>query len=141
MNTRLIIATLVGGIVSFFLGWLIFGVLLMNYYEANTTQYAGLMREMPNNIILIIIANLANAFLLAFIFQRWAGIKTIVKGLLGGMLVTFLIILSMDFYLLAWMNLYTPTSIIVDIIVNTAFGGIIGGIIGWVLGFQKKVAA
>ncbi|MCX6235701.1 MAG: hypothetical protein NT175_13445 [Bacteroidetes bacterium] len=140
MNTRLIIATLVGGIVSFFLGWLIFGVLLMNYYEANTTQYAGLMREMPN-IILMIIANLANAFLLAFIFQRWAGIKTIVKGLLGGMLVTFLIILSMDFYLLACMNLYTPTSIIVDIIVNTAFGGIIGGIIGWVLGFQKKVAA
>jgi hypothetical protein len=140
MTTRLIIATLVGGIVSFFLGWLVFGLLLMNFYTTNLTEYSGLMKEMPN-LILIAISCLANAFLLAFIFQRWAGIKTIVKGLLGGMLVTFLIMLSMDLYFIASMNLFNPTLIIVDIIVNTVIGGIIGGIIAWVLGFQKKVAA
>jgi hypothetical protein len=141
MNTRLIIASVIGCILFFFLGWLIYGVLLMHFYVAHTTQdYQGLMRETPNYIAAVI-SDLSVSFLLAFIFQRWAGIKTFTKGILAGLLITFLIALWMDLYFVAFTKLYDAPFIIVDIIVYTALGGLIGGVIGWILGYEKKKVA
>ena len=36
MNTRLIVAALLGSVVAFFLGWLVYGILLAPYYEVNS---------------------------------------------------------------------------------------------------------
>src|SRR3712207_8732781 len=48
MNIRILVATLAGGLTMFLLGWLIFGILLMDYFKANTIQYPGLMKETPD---------------------------------------------------------------------------------------------
>ena len=74
MNTKLILATLAGGILYFLLGWLIYGVLLMDFSMANTTQYAGLMKDMPDLLVLFL-GNLSFALLMAWIFQKWANIS------------------------------------------------------------------
>lgn len=134
MNIRVLVATLVGGITMFLLGWLIFGILLMDYFKANTIQYSGLIKEVPNFVGLIIF-NLAFAWLFAFIFDYWAGIRTFVAGLKGGALIMLPITIGINFQYLAFMNLhkgYTP--IIVDIIAATLFGAIAGGVIAFVLG-------
>jgi hypothetical protein len=139
--TRLIVASVVGCILFFFLGWLIYGVLLMNFYVAHTTPYPGLMREMPN-LAALIIAYLAMSFFIAFILQRWAGATTFGKGLTWSLFINFLIILTVDLFFVASMKLYDAPVIIVDIIVNTALGGLIGGVMGWILGMgTKKVEA
>lgn len=140
MNTRLILATLAGGVIFFLLGWLVFGILLMDFYQANITEYPGLWKEMPN-LVLIALANLVFAFLLAFIFQRWAGITTFGRGFLSGLLVTVLIMLVFDIWMFAGMNLFKPVVLVVDVLVNTLMGGIVGGVIGWILGTGRKKEA
>ncbi len=137
MNTRIILAALAGAVSYFLLGWLVYGILLMGYYEAHTTQYAGLMKEMPN-LFLIFLSNLVMAFLMAVIFGMWANFKTFVKGMTGGMVISFLTTLSFDLYFLAAYNLFSGAVTVVDIIVSTIMGGIIGGIIGWILGIGSK---
>ena len=139
MKTRLILAALAGAILYFFLGWLVFAILLGNYYEANTTHYEGLMKDMPN-IYLLILSNLVSGFFMAFIFQRWARFTTFMKGMTGGLILAFLMSLSLDLYFLSAMNLFGGIVIIVDIVASTIIGGIVGGIIGWILGMEKKIA-
>jgi len=88
MSTRAILAGIAGAVFAFFLGWLIFGILLMDYYTANTTSYPGLMKEMPN-LVLIFLSQLIMGLLFAFIFERWAGIKTFGRGIVGGIILGF----------------------------------------------------
>ncbi len=140
MNMKLTLATIAGAIVSFFLGWIVYGLLLMGFFTANSIHYEGLMLEMPN-IWIMIIADLSMGFLLAFIFQRWAKFDTFMKGLYGGLIFGFFLALAMDLFSLSMMNLYTPVYVIVDIIVGTIMNGIVGGVIGWILGMGKKEAA
>jgi len=140
MNLKVIIATIAGGVAYFLLGWLIYGILMMDFYTANTIQYPGLWKEMPN-LLLMFISNLLGAFLLAFIFHRWAGIKTFLGGLTGGLILGLILALMWDLYFLSSMNLYSVTLVVVDVIVSTIFTGIIGGLIGWILGFGKKEEA
>jgi hypothetical protein len=135
--TRLIVASIAGCILFFFLGWLIYGVLLMDFYVAHTTPYEGLMREMPN-LAALIIAQLTWSFLLAFIIQRWEGAKNFGRGLWIGLLLSFLVILMIDLFFVASMKLYDAPVIIVDIVINTVLGGLIGGVMGWIFGMEKK---
>ena len=137
MNKRAIIAAIAGAVAFFLLGWLLFGVLLMNLYVQNTTEYTGLMKEMPNLWILFI-SNLASGLLLAFIFQNWASISTFKGGLTGGLIIGFLLGIIIDGYFLSGFNLYSAKVIIVDVLANTFLYGIIGGLIGWILGYRKK---
>jgi hypothetical protein len=137
MNVRILVATLGGAVLNFLLGWLVYGILLMDFFTNNMTHYDGLMKEMPN-VFLIFLANLFMAFLYAFIFDRWANIRTFAKGFVGGIIISSMISISMDLYFLSSMNLYNGTSVVVDILVAILFGGIVGGLIGWILGYGGR---
>src|SRR5215213_2077007 len=134
MNIRVLVAALVGGIVMTLLGWLIFGILLMNFLKAYMIQYNGLEKNPPDWIPLIIF-NLAFAWLFAFVFDYWATIRTFVGGVKGGALIMLPLVIGIDFQYMAFMNLYNGyVPIIVDIIAATVLGAIAGGVIGFVLG-------
>lgn len=47
MSQRALLAALAGAVTSFLAGWLIYGILLMDFYKANTIVYEGLMKEPP----------------------------------------------------------------------------------------------
>ncbi|MBK7856274.1 MAG: hypothetical protein IPJ79_16525 [Bacteroidetes bacterium] len=49
MNKKVIAAAIAGAITTFMLGWLIYGMLLMDFMEANTVKYEGLMLN-PQNL-------------------------------------------------------------------------------------------
>jgi hypothetical protein len=134
MNIRVLVATLAGGITMFLLGWLIFGILLMDFFKANMINHPGLMKDPPNFLGLIIF-NLAFAWLFAFIFDYWANIRTFIGGLKGGALIMLPLTIGINFQYLAFMNIHTGyTPVIVDIIAATILGAIAGGVIGFVLG-------
>ena len=139
MNSKFFIAAIGGGILSFLLGWLIYGMLLMGFMESHMTHYEGLMKEMPN-IYLIFLANILMGFFLTIVFSQWAGIKTLAKGMTVGLFIAFSMALIYDLYFMAQMNLYSFSAMVVDIIASSVIGGIVGGLIGWILGFERKTA-
>jgi len=136
MNTKMLLAALGGAVTFFILGWIIYGLLLMGFFEANSIHYEGLMYEMPN-IFLIFISNLATAVLLAYIFDNWANFRTFSKGFMGGVIIGILIAISYDLMSLATMNLMNTTAVFVDIIAGTIIIGITGGIVALILGTGK----
>ncbi|HTX89247.1 MAG TPA: hypothetical protein VMC08_09685 [Bacteroidales bacterium] len=139
MNAKFWIASVAGGIFSFLLGWLIYGILLMHFMESQVVHYEGLMNPMPN-LYLIFLANLLTGFFYTIVLSRWAEIRTFVKGLTGGLFLGFSMSLIYDLFMMSQMNLYTYTAMFVDIVATTVIGALTGGLIGWILGYEKKAA-
>ena len=135
MNTKTIIAALVGAISAFLLGWVVWGMLLTTYFQENTYQYEGMMlAETEFKIWAIFLANLANAFLVAWLFTRM-NITSFASGFQTGAIINMLISFGMAMMFYSMMNWYKgPAVMIVEIVVNGVFGGIIGGIIALMLG-------
>ncbi len=134
MVTRLIVASFVGGIVMFFLGFLIYGLALETFMKENTVQYVGLIRE-PPNMVMIGVANLVYGLLLAFVADYWARVRTFAGGAKVGAIVSFLIALWINSMFEAFWVLYIGfLPVLVDIVATTVMGAIAGGAIGVVLG-------
>ena len=140
MNTKVIIAAIVGSVASFLLGWLVYGTLLMDFFKAHTIVYDGLMIE-PPRLWAIFLSGLAWSFMLAYVFDKWANTRSFGQGLTNGMIIMFPIVLGMDLSFCAFMNLYDTTLLCTDIVVSTIFYGVIAGIIAMTLGSGKKAAA
>lgn len=139
MLTRILAATVAGGVTFFILGFLIYGLLLdQMVMKPNMNTFPGLMNETPVWAPLIL-ANMISALLLAYIFEQWAGIRTFVGGMKGGAIVWFLISLGFQLMFLAFMNLsknYIPP--VADVLGSVVMGAIGGGVIGQVLGMMNK---
>jgi hypothetical protein len=139
MNSKTLVAGLLTGIVSFLLGWLIFGLLLMNYYSSLMTQYDGLLKQEPS-IWAILVANLASGLFMAYVFQL-GNIRTPFRGFVTGMILSFLITLMFDLYLYAQFNLYSGSLVVLDVVATSIFGGVIGAFLGWWFGRSAKPTA
>ena len=139
MLARIGAATIAGGIAFFVLGFVIYGLILEStVMKPNMNVYPGLMKEMPDWIPLIL-ANMVSALLLAYIFDKWAGIRTFMGGLKGGAVIFFLMSLSFQLMFMAFWNLsknFIPP--IADVVGSTVLGAISGGVIGQVLGMMNK---
>jgi hypothetical protein len=132
MNTKKVLAgSIIGSVVSFFLGWVVFGMLMGEVYKNGMVYYEGLMID-PPNLVAIFIGNLAFATLLSVLFDKM-GIGTIVGGVIWAAIIFFLVMLGMDAFFYASMNLYKPMTLVIDVIVNTVFGAIMGAVIAFVM--------
>ena len=135
-QTKLIVGTFVGSIANFLGGWVIFGMLLMKTMESN--MVAGVSKTEPN-LLGIFVSGLVYSFLLTFIFERWASIRTLQSGAVAGAIITGLAALSFDIGLFSMANWFTSFSgVVVDVIANTVLGAITGATIGWFLGYNRK---
>ena len=138
MKIRLLIATIAGAITIFILGYLIYGIVLVPYLKENMFQYVGLNKEPTPDFVPLILSNTVKAFLLAFVFEYWARIRTFVAGLRGGAIIMFLIALSTDLSFLGYMNLFRGfTPVIVDVLAETVRVALAGGAIAVVLGWKR----
>jgi hypothetical protein len=138
MNIKAYLAALAGAVFSFLGGWVIFGMLLMDFYMANTTSYEGLMKTPMPDLVFIFLSGLSASFLLTIIFTKWANVKTFGSGFTTGMTVYFFVIISFNLSMYGFYNLMNITLVFVDTLAQTIFGGLMGGIIGFILGTGKK---
>lgn len=135
MNVRILVAAVVGAIIMFFLGWLIFGIALNSWMHANMVHYPGLMKEPMPDMVPLALANLAFAWLYAYIFDQWAGVTTFFGGMIAGITIAIPLALAIDLQYLAFMNIYKTIAVIfVDVAAVAVMNAIVGGVIGLILG-------
>jgi hypothetical protein len=136
MKTKVLLAAIGGAIASFLLGWLVYGLILMDYYTSHMTSYEGLTKD-PPALWAIFMGGLCWSLLVAWLWDKM-GTNTIMQGFINGAVFSLLISLTFDLYIYANMNLYQGTVLVVDVIVGTIFGAIVAAIIAWILGMGKK---
>lgn len=139
MNTRVLLAALVAGVVGFLLGWVIWGMALMGYYEANMIHYDGLMKaEGEMNLGLMFVSNLCVGVVVAYACNRM-GAKALVSAAAASAVIGFFFYLSVDLSFLAMMNMFANTTmLVVDVLVNTVWIAAMGAAAGAVLGMGAK---
>jgi len=142
MLIRLLAATLAGGVVFYAVGFVLFGIVLDPILRNYMTQYPGLIKEPMPDLLFLPLWNLVMAFLFAFVFEKWAGVRTFVGGLKAGAILMFLVALILDLNYLAFMNLWKgPIGVTVEIIASTALGALAAGAVASVLGMMNKSPA
>lgn len=132
MQTKTLIAGLASGIVTFLLGWLVFGILLMDYYNAHSFHYTGIMKN-PPVIWAIGLGNLSWGIMIAYILSL-SGIKSAAKGFTTGFIVFLLAIAGFDLLFYGTVNLYGLRITSIDILLNALMGGVSGAVAALVLG-------
>jgi len=139
MNKQTVLAVVVGFVVSFLLGWIVYGIMLMDYMGAHTL--AGFNRpDEEMKYAGLIVGTLAMVLLFVMLFNKM-GATDVKKGALAGMWIGFLITLSYDSYFWAATNLYNDIgAICVDVIASSLMNAIMGGVIGGMLGMKSKPA-
>jgi VanZ family protein len=133
MNTsKFVIGGLIGGILFFFLGWLIYGMLLMDFMNQHmSAAAAGVMRpEAEWPWWAMITGNFGLGFLLSFVINK-SNVASVSNGAVTGAVVMFLMSFSVNFMMYAQMNLSDLTSIAVDMIASAVIGAVVGSVLGW----------
>jgi hypothetical protein len=135
-STKLLLGTLAG-----FLGYFLSGYLLYNIVFAN-----ALASAMPNmhaaqsepKMEALILSNLAAGFLLSWIFEKWAGIRTLSSGAIAGATIGALITLSYDCMFLGTTNLMTWSGVFLDMVIYGLCSAVAGALVGLTLGYKRK---
>jgi hypothetical protein len=138
-TNKILLGGLAGGATFFLLGWLVYGILLMDYTKANYNQCA--MRPMEDMIWwAIILSNLAFGFLLSILFS-WSNTSGIAAGIKVGGIIGLLMGISFDISMYSMSSMFSSlTAVCVDIIVYAILTAITGAVVGLVMGTVKKNA-
>ncbi len=135
LNSKIFTAGLVGAVVAFLLGFLLYGNLLTDFFMENSGSATGVMRgDDEMQWIPMILGHVTWGMLFAVIYGRWANITTFATGAKTGALLGFLIGASFDLIQLGSTHISNTTGILVDILVMIVVSAIVGGVVGWFLG-------
>lgn len=136
MNTKTLITGIVAGIVLFFMGYLIYGLVMVNYFMSNMPSYPGLYKEAPE-LWAIGVGNLVWGILLAWSLNA-AGVASAAKGASYGALAFFLYSLGSALVAYGQMNLYSLQSVFVEALCMAVMVAPAGAVAGWMLGRPDK---
>ncbi|MBK8706067.1 MAG: hypothetical protein IPN33_22575 [Saprospiraceae bacterium] len=131
------LGTLAGGVAFFLLGWLLYGMLFMKFFEANAGTATG-VNKVEMDWLFLILGNLCMGALFSYIFVRWAGINTAMGGLKGGAVIGLLFAAGVDLTMYGTTNISNITATFVDIALWVVMGALGGAVIGWVVGMGDK---
>lgn len=130
-----ILATLVGFVVFFLLGWLFYGFLLMDFYATNSGTATNVMRAETDMVWwALILGNLFQAYFLVYIFGKWANITTFGGGFSAGLIIGLILGFAFNLSMYGTMNISNLTITLIDPFVSGIMMAITGGAIGWMLG-------
>ena len=136
-TNKILFGGIAGGLAFFLLGWLIYGVLLMDYSTANYNQCAA---RQDGEMVwwALIVSNLAYGFLFSFIFS-WSNTKGLAAGAKMGAILGLLIAISVDLGMYAMNDFFVGfTPVIVDIVVYVVLSALVGMAVAFAMGFAKK---
>jgi hypothetical protein len=133
------VATLVGGIVLFAVGYLIFNVMFAGFYAANVGSATGVDRTTQIQWA-VAVGALAYGALIAYVLEHRSGGVSIGEGAKVGAIVGFLIWCTVDFYLYGATNIQNLARTSVDPLLEIVHGGIAGAAVAAVAYRSPAVA-
>ncbi|MEZ4972450.1 MAG: DUF1761 domain-containing protein [Cyclobacteriaceae bacterium] len=130
-----IMATLAGFVVFFLLGWLIYGMLMMDFYMSNAGTATGVQRAETEMIWwALVLGNVLQSYFLVYIFGNWAKITTFAGGMKAGATIGLILGFAFNLTMYGTSNMMNLTAALVDPFVSALMMAITGGVIGAVLG-------
>ena len=133
-----LLATLVGGLFLFLGGYLIWGVLTVDFFAQHAGSATGVHKESPEMVYLAI-GCLLEAFFMSSIYGKWArGIHSAKEGFEFGALIGALIGFGEMLIWYATSNLSDITGTLAGGVLNVIFMGITGAIIAVVYKTSSK---
>lgn len=137
---KLLTGGIVGGILYFGLGWLIYGNLLESFMHKHPGTATGVDRAVDDmQFLYLVIGSLAMGFLLSYIFVK-SNINSMAGGLVTGGIVGALVAVGIDCMMYATTNVISKTAMAADVVAMTVMCAIVGAIVGMVMGMGKKAA-
>ncbi len=136
-TNKILFGGIAGGISFFLLGWLIYGVILMEYTSANYNQCSA---RATDDMVwwAMLLSNFAYAFLIAVIYF-WTNSKGVVSGIKISAIVGLLISIAMDLSIYSMSTMFSGfCNVLVDIVAYTIYTILGGIIISLVMSFEKK---
>jgi hypothetical protein len=133
MNTsKFVVGGLIGGVLFFLLGWLIYGMLLMDFMMQHmSSASSSVMRpEAEWPWWAMILGNMGLGFLLSYVLSK-GNVSGTSAGATTGAVVMLLFSLSLNFIMYAQYNLSDITGVAVDIVSSAVIGAIVGAVLGW----------
>lgn len=138
MNTKnFTLAGIAGGITFFMLGWLVYGVILMDTMKSFAGSATGVDRGEDMLLWSIFLGNLASGFLLSFIFTCLGTINNPTAGARAGFWIGLLMGAGFDFTMYGTSNISTLTGVLIDIVVFAFLTALSGAVVAWVIGKAK----
>jgi uncharacterized membrane protein len=130
---KFIVGGLLGGVINFFMGWLIWGFLLMDYMSKHATNATVFRSEEGMVFWAMILGNLLFGFLVAYILYV-ANVKTTKSGAVIGAISGALISAAYDLTIYAQLDIYDTGIFLPDILASAFVTGLVGAVIGWYFG-------
>jgi hypothetical protein len=132
MSKPKIIATLAVLVCVLILGWLYYGIIMPDFYEAHT-GIAQNVSSMPPNMPLLILGMLVTAYMMVVLYEKWAsGTHTALNGFVFGAYLGILLGIGLGLVWYATSNIWDSTAAIVEGIWTIIYFGIAGMLIGLV---------
>jgi hypothetical protein len=130
---KFIVGGLLGGVINFFSGWLVWGILLMDYMSKHATN-TSVYRSEENMIFwALIVGNLCFGFLVAFILYK-SNVRSARSGAIIGSIVGALMTAAFDLNLYAQMDIFDLGIVLPDMLASAFVTGLVGAAIGWYYG-------
>ncbi|WP_421796491.1 DUF1761 domain-containing protein [Haliscomenobacter sp.] len=135
-STKLLLGTLAGFIGYFMGGFVMYTIVFKDALASAMPNMAAAQAEPKMEVL--VFGNLVASFLIAWIFERWANIRTLGTGAIYGGLIGFLIAVSYDSMIHGTSNLMSWGGVFLDGIVYAIVSAIAGALIGFTLGYKRK---
>ncbi|MFZ1748558.1 MAG: hypothetical protein WAU01_00125 [Saprospiraceae bacterium] len=132
---RLLLGTLAGFIGYFALGGLLYTVVFADMLASTNPGMASVQAE--PNMIGLVIGNLAGALLLAYIFEKWAGIRNWMTGATAGALIGGLVALGYDSMIHSTTSLMTWSGVLTDVFIYALCSAGAGALVAIGLSYKR----
>lgn len=134
---KILRGTLIGGIAYFLIGWLVYGILLMDFFAPLTNSCAN----RPDGEMIwwaMILSSLLMALFLTLLL-KWSGARTITDGLKIGALFGALFTAAIDFSFWSMTTMYNSlVPLLIEVIASAAIFAIVGMVIVLTWGKTKQ---
>lgn len=135
---KLLIGGITGGILFFLLGWLVYGMLLMDFMNSHQGAAGNVQRaETDMQYLYLVIGNLAMGFMLAYVFLK-GNVNSMMDGFITGGILGLLIAVGYDCMIYATSTVISKTAMAADVAAMTVMTAIVGAVVAMVMGMGKK---
>ncbi len=134
---KIILAGIAGAILFIVLGWLFYGVIWADAFQA--TNNSSIMREMDDMVTwAFVLSNLFNGFFV-FLLLHWKKVSSLAEAMVTAFVAGFFIGSSVDlsYYSMTEM-FYRFSGVLLDVILYSIIYALVGAVEFYILGLHKK---